>query len=106
MTMFDRRIPIHETEDGKPGIDTVIETLDEMLTQYGVNHFFAYATDHEQKATKETSGKDLCYWLYYDSVQNTETSLIIGLFMKTKLDKDDSKIVECVTTSIESEAEI
>jgi len=100
MTVFDRRIPIHETDEGQPPIGAFLETLDTMLTQYNVAHSFAYAGDHEQQAVIEASGKSLCYWLYYDSEQNTEISLIIGLFMKVRLHKEDSKIAECVCKAL------
>ena len=40
MELYNVLIPIHETPEGQPSIDETIDKLDEMLTQYGVAHFF------------------------------------------------------------------
>ena len=57
MTIFNRRVPIHETEDGEYPIGMMLGALDEMLTQYRVPHSFSYASDKEQQEAREAKGK-------------------------------------------------
>ena len=86
MMVFDMRVPIHETQEGAPAMDSLIKRLDEMLYQYGIKHCFALAS-HEDMAKDD---KPLLYWLYYDMEQNTELTLVVALFVKLHLKKDET----------------
>lgn len=100
MTVYDMKVPIHETTDDLPSMHGLIEQLDYMLNQYSVKHCFAFATGDEQERVEEESGKELLYWLYYDAEQNTELTLIIGLFLKMHIKKDDADILASIVKSM------
>lgn len=99
MKLYDTRIPVHETPKGEPAMDTVIEKLDEMLTQYGVDHCFALATDAEMDADP----KPLLYHLFYQAEQNVELTLVIGLWLKLYLNRDNQRIIESIMKSLSKE---
>jgi len=95
MKLYDVRIPIHETPEGEPALDDVIEKLGEMLTQYGIDHYFALPSAAEIKADP----KPLVYQLFYQSEQNIELTLAVSLWLKLYLNKDKQRILEAIVKS-------
>ena len=94
MKLYDTRIPIHETEEGQRSIDEHIETLDSMLNQYNIGHFFSLPTEPELEKDEK-----LCYWLHYQDFQNTEITLVLALFVRIYLEKPKQKILESIVKS-------
>ena len=95
MKLYDVRIPIHETPEGEPAIDTIIESLGEMLTQYRIDHCFALPTGGEIG----TDQKPLRYYLFYQSEQNVELTLVVSLWARLYLNKDKQHILETIVKS-------
>ncbi len=101
MTVFDRRIPIHETTDEKLlPIGEYLPVLGQMLNQYGVAHAFAFPTTKEIAERKAAKAKDLVYWLYYEEEANTVMTLVLSLFVKLHLKRDDSAILTSIMRSM------
>jgi len=96
MKLYDVRVPIHETPDGCPAIDETIEKLDEMLTQYGIDHYFALPTNAEMEADE----KPLIYYLFYCLEKDVEVTLIISLYLRMYLNKNKENILEGITKSL------
>ncbi len=95
MKVYDVRIPIHETPEGEPPVDETIGKLDEMLTQYGIDHCFTLPSSEEIEADP----KPLSYHLYYQSEQNVEVTLVVSLYIKLYLNEDKQKILEAIVKS-------
>jgi hypothetical protein len=100
--IYDTKVPVHETPEGEAGIDCFLDKLDEMLTQYGVAHCFILPTNEEIEK-KEEDGKQLVYWLCYESSQNTELTLIISLWLKLYRNKDTQEILKSIVKSLGKE---
>lgn len=105
MKLYDTRIPIHETAEGIPSIHDLIEKLGEMLDQYNISYFFALPTGEEQEKVKKEKGKDLCYYLFYQSEQNHEMTLVVSLFGCLYLKKSKQKTLEAIVKSFGNNAE-
>ena len=88
MDVFDRILPIHETPEDKPQIDSVIERLAEMLEQYHVKYAITLATLKEQKEDP----RPLRYRLSYNSDQHLELSLVVALWARVYLTADPKKV--------------
>ena len=93
MTVYNIRTAIHETCDNLPSIHDLIETLDELLNYHGIRHSFSYPDAEEMERAKAEKGKDLCYWLHFESEQKTEIALVIALFTRKHLKKTDAEIL-------------
>jgi len=100
MTIFDAKVPVHETSEGIESMNSLVHQLAFMLCQFNVKHSFALATDKEMDEVEAQTGKKLLYWLFYEQEQNTELTLAIALFSKVFLKKDDSKILACIVKSM------
>jgi len=92
MKLYDVRLPIHETPEDEPTIHETIEKLDEMLTQYGIDHYFALPSEAEIEADP----KPLVYQLFYQSEQDVELTLVVSLWCKLYLNKDKQHILEAI----------
>lgn len=99
MKVYDTRIPIHETADNLPSIHDLIDKLGEMLDQYNISYSLALPTGEEQEKTKKENGKDLCYYLFYQSEQNHEMTLVVSLFGCLYLKKSKQKTLEAIVKS-------
>ena len=77
MFVANMKCVIKDTKE-HPIVDGMVETLDEMLTTYGVTHFFS-------ECSKEDLEKDEDAYLtvFYDEAQNTVFDLVYMLWMKT-----------------------
>ncbi len=100
MKLYDISIPVHETTEGEPSINDSIEKLDEMLTQYGIDHCFALPTYQAMNLDP----KPLVYNLYYRSEQNTELTLVISLWLKIYLNRETNRILEAIEKSLKNTA--
>lgn len=101
MTVFDRRIPIYETTDERLlPIENYLPTLDKMLNQYVVAHAFALPTTKETAEYKAAKGKSLACWLLYGEEANTVMTLVLSLFCKLHLKRDDGTILETIMRSM------
>lgn len=94
MKIYDVCIPVHETEEGIPPICELIEKLGEMLDQYNIG--YSIVLPHAAAVEKD---EKLCYWLYYQSEQNTELTLVVSLFGSLYLKKPKQKILETIVKS-------
>lgn len=81
MKVFDMKTRMREQTASKA------EKLDEMLTQYGVDHFFAYPTAEDFEADENIE-----LVVYYDSEQEMLYELVVALFCKIELNKSDEAI--------------
>jgi hypothetical protein len=94
MMVFDVRTAILETREGQASIHTMIERLDEMLTQHGVDHSFALPSDDELKENQR-----LAYWLLYHAEQSVEVTLVVALFVRLCLGTDKQTLLETIVKS-------
>ena len=104
MIIFDAKVPVHETPEYIESMNSLIHQLDNLLCQFGVKHCLALATDKEMKEDEAQTGKELLYWLYYETEQNTELTLTIALFSKTFLKKNDAEILASIVKSMSKAA--
>lgn len=68
-----------------------IEKLDEMLTQYGVDHAFMLPTPQDIEEDEEIEGRVL-----YTEDDEITFDLVVMLFCKTVLNKSDDEIKEAM----------
>lgn len=99
MKLYDSRIPIHETAENLPSIHDLIEKLGEMLDRYNISYCLALPTGEEQEKAKKENGKDLCYYLFYQSEQNHEMTLVVSLFACLYLKSSEQKTLESIVKS-------
>ena len=104
MIIFDAKIPVHETPEDIESMNSLIHQLDHMLCQFGVRHSFALAMDKEMEEVEAKTGKKLLYWLFYETEQHTELTLVIALFSKTFLKKNDAEILATIVKSMSKAA--
>ena len=81
MKIYDMMTAIHSTAAEK------IEVLDEMLTQYGVDHSFMYATANQMEKDEDVELNVL-----YMEEDEITFDLVVMLFCKTALKKSDEEI--------------
>lgn len=81
MKVFDMKQRMREESAGKA------EKLDEMLTQYGVDHFFALPSEDDWEVDETVE-----LVVYYDSEQEMLYDLVVALFCKIELNRSDEVI--------------
>ena len=94
LKIYDTRLPIHSSDKNDS-----LDKLDEMLTQYGVDHYFAIPTSHEIDEA-EANGKPIDCFLFYRSEQNVELTLIVSLYTRLFRDTDKQRILEGIVKSL------
>lgn len=93
MFVADRMIAIHDRENSIVSYD-MIEKLDKMLTEYGVDHAFTlYDSEHQDT--------DVAFNLIYKEEDEITVELILMLWAKTKRHYTDDKIKEMMRRAAE-----
>ena len=88
MFIADQMKPIKETEEF-PVKDEMIEKLDQMLTEYGVQHFFTLPSEQDEEGfVKDGYVLDL----FYDSDDYMTFTLVYALWLKTIRKVEDEMI--------------
>ena len=89
MFIADERQIIKDTEEFE--IKTgMIEKLDEMLTEYGVEHFFCLPTEVNEDGTLKN--EDDCLEVFYDSKDRITFDIVYMLWGKTERGFSDDMI--------------
>ena len=104
MIIFDGRVPIHETPEDIEPMGSLINQLSHMLNQNGVRHSLALATEKEMEDVRIEKGKELLFWLFYETEQHTELTLVIALFSKIFIKKNDADILTTIVKAMSEAA--
>lgn len=97
MKFFDKHMTIKE-KNGRVVTQEQLEKLDEMLTEYNVEHFFTYPMDATDGIAN--NDEDVCE-IVYESKNSGTVFLVIALWHKTYHGLTDEKLAEAMVKAIE-----
>lgn len=91
LKIFDRYVNIKNRDDLEDCTMELVEKLDQMLTEYGVEHAFSLASKEEIDTINDT-GAEYCVTLMYEEKDEMTFSLVYTLWARVYRKAPDEKI--------------
>ena len=103
MKIFDRSMNIMNREGLEDATMETVETLDNMLNEYNIDHAFMYTYAEIQERLEQKEGvNEYCATLLYDSDDEIIVETIFILWAKAHRNATDERILKAMSRIVES----